>query len=255
MVAPYVSGPSAEACRDLGLSWADFAGNGQISAPGLYVHIQGLPNPHHVHRAPKSVFTPKASRVVHAMLLDVGWLWRTAELAEAAGVSIGQVSMVKKALENQGWIEAKHGGSRVVEPGQVLAEWASQYKPRREARHYFSVDAPSELEMKVSQLEPDAALAEFSAAARYGPHVRYQRVAFYAPSWSEERARALGLRSSGSANVTVYVTPEPLRFAKCVDGAQCASPIQTYLDLVALGGRGRDAAEHLLETVILPRWA
>jgi hypothetical protein len=38
------------------------------------------------------------------------------------------------------------------------------------------------------------------------------------------------------------------------DGGICTGPVQTYLDVNASGGRGPEAAEHILATVLRGRW-
>jgi len=38
------------------------------------------------------------------------------------------------------------------------------------------------------------------------------------------------------------------------DGGICTGPVQTYLDVNASGGRGPEAAEHILATVLRKRW-
>jgi hypothetical protein len=51
------------------------------------------------------------------------------------------------------------------------------------------------------------------------------------------------------ANCTLWITNDPAVFidAREVDGVQVVSPLQLYLDLKILPGRGADAAQEILE--------
>jgi len=255
LIAPYISKQAAETCIELGLSWADFAGNGEIRLEGAYIKVQGKPNPYSKGRGTATLYSPKSAQVIHSLLLAPRRAWTTEGLSKKSGVSLGQVNSVKKLLESNSWIHASYGETVLVEPRKLLDNWVLHYKPKRSAIRLFTLDSPAQLEARITETVPEYAFAEFSAAERYASYTRHQRVAIYVPEWSEEKAKMLGLKGGdGSSNVTVYETGEPLLFTEDLKNARCASPILTYLDLKLLAGRGQDAAEHLLETIILPRW-
>ncbi|MCB8933072.1 MAG: type IV toxin-antitoxin system AbiEi family antitoxin [Fimbriimonadaceae bacterium] len=255
LVAPYVSPQAAESCRELGLSWADLAGNCELHIDEAFIHVQGLPNPFRKGRGTASLYSPKSSRVVHALLIDPKRPWTTEDLAMASGVSLGQVASVKKLLATNRWIRASYGHTVLTEPRKLLADWSNHYKPKRSTVHLFTLDAPAVLEERIASTVPDYAFTEFSAADRYAPYTRYQRVAFYVPGWDEQLSNALDLKSGdGASNVTVYVTGAPIPHVEEAAHARCVSPVLVYLDLLQLPGRGQDAAEHLLASAIEPRW-
>jgi hypothetical protein len=255
LIAPYVSKQAAETCLDLGLSWADLAGNCELRMDGAFIKIQGEPNSFRKGRGTASLYTPKSANVVHALLLDRHRAWTTEDLARAANVSLGQVAGVKKLLEANNWIRASYGKTELIEPAKLLEDWSLHFKPKRKPHRLYTLDSPSQFESKVASTLPDYAFTEFSAAQRYAPYTRYQRVAFYVPRWDAELSRTLGLNEGdGASNVTVYEQSEPLLFVETLADVRCASPVQTYLDLKAVAGRGQDAASHLLESVIQPRW-
>ncbi len=254
-IAPYVSKQAAETCLELGLSWADLAGNCELRIDGAFIKIHGTPNPYRKGRGTASLYTPKSANVVHALLLNLQRSWTTEDLAQTANVSLGQVASVKKLLEAHNWIQASYGNTELTKPDKLLDDWAQNYKPKRKTLRFFTLDSPPQFEAKVAEALQDYAFTEFSAAERYAPYTRHQRVAFYAPHWDDELSRILELKQGDSAsNVTVYELGEPILFAEEVNGVRCASPVQTYLDLKALPGRGQDAASHLLESVIQARW-
>ena len=254
-MAPSVSERSAELCRELGLSWADLAGNCHIQFGDVLIHIQGKPNAHSEKRGTASLYTPRSSRVVHAILLEPRKRWKVADLAARANISIGQVSNVRRLLTQNLFAEASGDGLQVIAPQRLLSDWAANYKPRRTANHYFSLKRPGDLEASLNDHLPSFALTELSAADRYAPYTRYQTVSFYISEWRPSYVKALDLRpAESSANVAVYQDADAMLFAEPQGLATCASPVITYLDLILLGGRAQDVAEHLLETALLPRW-
>lgn len=254
-IAPYLSPQAIEFCSEHGLSWTDLAGNGELKIEGAYVRVIGKTNSFKTSRGTTSLYSPKSARIVHALLLEPKRKWKTDELAHASGASLGQVSSVKAALQAMNWIEAGYGSTSLTEPRKLLDDWALHYRPGRQTVRFFTLDTPSKLEASVADTIPVYAFTEFSAAERYAPYTRHQRVAFYVPTWTEADAAAVRLKGGdGAANVTVYVAGEALDFVEEVGGTRCVSPILTYLDLKQLSGRGQDAADHLLETVIHPRW-
>lgn len=254
LIAPHISEQAAKTCAEFGLSWIDLVGNCTLAFDGLYIKIRGNPNPYAKSRGTASLYSPRSAFIVHALLHYPGRSWTHGELAAASGVSQAQVSSVKKLIENNGWIQAKYGEIRLTHPKELLADWKENYKPKRKVHQYFTLDSTKELERKISENFPDFALTEVSASEHYAPYIRNNRkTSFYCSNWKPEYAQVLGLRyGEGGANVTVYQTDE-LQFPEVVNGVRCASPIQTYLDLSLLSGRGQDAAEHLYETAILPR--
>lgn len=255
LIAPYISKQAAETCVELGLSWADLAGNCELRIEGAYIKVQGQPNPYRKGRGTASLYSPKSAQIIHALLLDRHRGWTTEDLSKAAGVSLGQVASVKKLLEANNWIRASYGETVLIEPRKLLDDWAVHYSPKRKAIRLFTLDSPAQLESRVASTLRGYAFTEFSAAERYAPYTRHQRAAFYLQTWNEGHATSLGLKhGDGASNVTVYETGEALPFTEEIGNVHCVSPVQTYLDLKVLAGRGQDAAEHLLESVILPRW-
>ncbi len=256
LVAPYISKQSASMCLDLGLSWVDLAGNCELNLEEAFIKIQGEPNPYRLGRGTASLYSPKSASIIQALLVDVHRSWTTEELAERAHVSLGQVSSVKKLLEANSWIRASYGKTKLLEPAKVLSDWSQNYKPKRRVIRFFTLDSPHEFEAKAAVTLPEYAFTDFSAAQRYAAYTRHQRAGLYVSRWEDDWTRALGLKQGdGAANVTIYEQSEPLIFAETIAGVRCASPIQTYLDLIVLAGRGQDAASYLLETVIQPRWS
>ena len=254
LAAPKISEEAAEVCRRLEISWIDEAGNCDIAFPGVWVQVRG--NPHSQKPEKANVVDPfsgKASRILAELLDSPNREWRLKDLAEEAGVSIGLTSMVRSSLAEKGYIMPAHGENRLIRPTELLTEWRERYSPRREASRYFTLEPLEKVERLLS--EQGAVLTEFSAADRYAPYTRYQRIAAYAPHIDKFDAKDLSLRMGDTgANVTLYSEDPPVGKVHERDGLRVVSSVQACLDLTALGGRGVDAADFLAETYILRRW-
>lgn len=262
LVAPYLSPQSAEVCAENGIGYVDLAGNCRLRFRQVYVERKGRPNPAPQRRNLRSLYSPRATRVLRVLLLDPKKTWKLQPLAQESGVSLGQVFNVKKMLADREWIRSSEEGLRLVEPTPLLAEWSENYSYRRNTpRDFYSLDLPGDVETKLAGACRDAgityALTGFSAAARLAPAVRYQRVTAYVQDDINDIAQRLGLKEvTSGANVTLLSPYDEGVFygVSGVNGVEIVSAVQAYLDLVGYRGRGEEAATFLLEQVIQRRW-
>jgi len=137
VAAPFISSRSASICLQEGVGYLDFAGNCYLSFQQVYIRIEGQPNPFGRDRSLRSLYAPKASRILRVLLANpIDRIWKVKELGEESGVSIGLVSNVKKLLDEREWIEDHEVGFSLSDPGALLREWAENYsyrnsRPRR----------------------------------------------------------------------------------------------------------------------------
>jgi len=124
-LAPYISSLAASICEKAGIGYADLAGNCHLVFGQIYVERRDWPNPSIVKRELRSLFTPKASRILNVLLADSKRSWKVLDLAREARVSLGQASNVKKLLEDREWVERSTKGIRLSHPDKLLAAWAS----------------------------------------------------------------------------------------------------------------------------------
>jgi len=196
------------------------------------------------------------------LLTDPQKAWRVQTLAEEAAISHGQVSDVKRLLEDREWLKGSDTGLLLGDPESLLSEWSKNFNTRKTAsRNYCTPKGIAEIEADLARAcEAKGiayALTGFSGAARYAPAVRYQRVMAYVLPDVEKIAESLSLKEVASgANVTLYVPSDEgvLYGARPIDGVCVASPVQVYLDLFGVKGRGEEAPKALLEKVIRRSW-
>ena len=232
-----------------------------MSFDGIYIEQEGRPNPDPQRRELRSLFSPKGTRVLRVLLSKPSKKWKTQPLADEADVSLGQVSNLKKRLLDREWIEASREGLFLKEPEALLLEWAENYDPgRNRARAYYSLKSSAEIESDIAEQCDRAglryALTAFSGAARLAPAVRYQRASAFVES-ADTIASSLDLKEVESgANVSLLTPYDEGVFydSQEIDGVRVASPVQRYLDLTSIKGRGEEAASAVLDLELRPRW-
>jgi hypothetical protein len=262
-VAPYISPKSDAICQEAGIGTIDLAGNCNISFSTVYIHKQGNPNPFTRKKYLRSLYTPKAERILRVLLLTGPKKWKMEELAKVSDVSVGQVANVKKLLDDQEWIDSKTVGFSLTNPMALLEEWSKNYKIRRSVvLDFYTMLSPSEFEFELGQVCQERripyGLTGFSGSSRYAPAVRYQRVMAYIQGDIKALAESLEIKPVGSGFNITLLKPydEGVLFGMDnIEGSQVVSPIQVFLDLKSLPGRGEEAADVLREKVIQKIWS
>ena len=261
-VAPYISPRAGEICRREGMGYLDLAGNCFLCFDGVYIEQGGRPNIFGEKRDLRSLYSPKAERVLRVLLTNPGRTWKVQQLAEEAQVSLGQVSNVKKLLTDREWCQRDRRGFVLNEPEQLLKEWKENYSFRRnEILDFYAIKGPSQVEADIiaycNRRKVKYAFTGFSGAARLAPAVRYQRAMAYLEDLNEGVIAQLGLKKvSTGANVSLFLPYDEGVFygARELNGGRVASPVQVYLDVSSFRGRGEEAAFFLLDQVIKPAW-
>lgn len=260
--APFLSQEVRDLCKQEDIGYFDLAGNVRIAINGLYIEREASDNPFKEVRENRSLFAPKAARILRAMFWDVQKPWRVAPLAEAAGVSFGQVSNITTALVDAGFAEKTDSGVIISEPAKLLDAWRKAYKlPEGRYEGYYTPLHGTALAKTLRDgvlcrdKEKDGerlVLANTSAAAWLAPYVRAGTDILYSNARGLERLKSrLDLkRVEKGYNVLVKILDDegPLDDAfQVADGIWSTSPVQTYLDLSNAGDRNQEGAEVLKE--------
>jgi hypothetical protein len=264
VVAPFISAASGAICRELGVGYADLAGNCRLAFGTVYIEKSVAGNPFHVKREQRSLFAPKSARVLRIMLGAPSREWKVAELAERAGVSYGQVSKLRQALLEREWAAGRWGGVQLAQPRALLEAWRQAYVPLRTARNrYYTLLHGEALQQTLREvfLAPggQVLLASFSAARWLAPYARVAGEFFTTDRAGEARLKAaLKLEPAAKGeNITIDLASDDGVFQEAMEpapGLRCTGLIQTWLDLAAGGERGGEAAQHLFDERIAPLW-
>ena len=259
VMAPYLSEQAREACREEGVGYADFIGNIHLAFETIFIDRQVSGRPEPERRTLRSLFKPKSARILRVMLREPYRAWRVSELAHVGKVSAGLVSTVGSALRERGWADQSSQGLLLTDPNDLLDNWAEEYAApnAEELRLYTHLHGGKLTESlrSLAQTKGRTALFSFSAADWLAPYVHQSTTYLYADEDGlTALRRLLDLKpASKGANIVIRLPDEDGVLDDCIEPAEgiaVTSPVQTYLDLLQSGERGREGADHLRETLL-----
>ena len=267
--APVISPRVAEIARHHGVSFIDYAGNCRIldSRAGLLISRTGIKNEaSSQEQQAVGLFSPKSSRIIRAMLHEPKRGWQVSELSDNpdAKVSVGLASKVKKALIRESYAIVKDRLLYLKQPSELLAAWTRSYPGPSDQRLFYMRGDPEGVERKIAawceESNIEYSLARFSAVWRHAPEVRHTVASLYVTSEALGPSRLNALREKcgareveSGANLGLMTPYDKSVFVRRVAiPEQTTSPLQTYLDLQAMAGRGSEAAEAVFEKHLRP---
>jgi len=254
--AVYIGPQSARILKTNNLGYLDLSGNCHLALENVLIEKEGKRNVRPSTRPLRSLFAPRATRVVRALLADPTRAWRLEEIAKAVAVSLGHAHNVLKRLEQLAWVERdEQQRIRLSKPADLLESWGESYTYRdNEIASFF---APERVTRKFMGDVAHAAAAEGrryaftlnAGLSLVAPHLRVPAIHCYAEGDPAGIAAALGLRPTADADATLHVlTPYD---SGVFDGAlekgglKVVSLPQLYVDLLHYERRGGEQAEHL----------
>ena len=234
-IAPYVSPETASLCRTQNVSYLDFAGNCHFAFDGVYIHVEGQPNPAAHSRTLRSLYQPKAERILRVFLAQPSRPWR---------------------------LEETDLGIFLTKPQELLAAWAEHYRfGKHHATHFHRLTDLASFERGLSticqSLGRPCAFTGLAAAAHYAPYATYQRTTAYVSGNLTIFQEPFNLVPVETGANVVLLTPYDdgvFYGVRQQQDVSLVSPLQAYLDLQGTGGRGREAGEVLLRQEIIPQW-
>lgn len=254
--AVYIGPQSARILKDNNLGYLDLSGNCYLAFDQVLIEKEGKRNLRPSTRPLRSLFAPRATRVVRVLLTEPARAWRLEELAKAAEVSLGHSHNVVKRLEDLRWVERDEAQRiHLGKPADLLQAWCESYTVRsNEITSYF---VPERVTRKLMTEVARAAGAEgrryaFTLGAGLSlvaPQPRLTGVHCYLDGDPAQLASALGLRPTAESDGGLHVlTPyDPGVFYGTLEkaGLKVVSVPQLYADLVHYDRRGAEQAEHL----------
>ncbi|MBI1734877.1 MAG: hypothetical protein HYR51_06865 [Candidatus Rokubacteria bacterium] len=254
--AVYIGPQSARILKSNALGYVDLSGNCFLAFESVLIEKEGKRNVRPSSRPLRSLFAPRATRVVRVLLTDPAHVWRLEELARAAAVSLGHSHNVVKRLEDLAWVERdERQRFRLSKPSDLLESWCESYTYRNnEISSYF---VP---ERVTRRFMTDVARAVEGQGRRYAftlnaglslvaPHLRVAAIHGYVEGDPAPVVAALGLRPASEAEGALHLlTPyDPGVFYGALEkgGLKVVCLPQLYADLVHYERRGQEQAEHL----------
>jgi hypothetical protein len=261
-VAPYVSPAGAAICRAANVGYVDLAGNGRLCFDNVCILREGRPNPLPQRREQRSLFSPRATRVLRACLLEPRRPWRLTDLAVQAGVSLGHAVNVTRCLADREWLRRTSDGLRLTNAEALLEAWADQHSLRRSSiTAYHSAGDTGATEAALVEACAASgvryALTGLAAAARRATGVSCQHVSAYIDGDPDPVVQALALERVRSGANVLLLRPYDVgvfQGSTTIGGAVVVSVVQAYLDLIGHPGCSAEAAQILLEQALRPTW-
>ncbi len=270
LIARRFSPGAIELLEEKGANWADESGAAHIEAPGLLVIRDAESAREQAHHPPFS-WSPSALAAAESLLArDWPTGIGTTELATLTHHSPAQVSQVLQRFDELGWT-VKYGPKRgpsahreLIEQEELLNAWASALAAQeRDVRlaHRTMRSPLSFLENELSQALEDGvrwALSGWAAANELAPLVdTVPSLQIYVHEDDFATALDRAMRDAGLSDVAeggrvAFLPATDSIFALANQGASgpIVSAPRVYADLLWLGGRGEEAAEHLKEEVL-----
>lgn len=260
-----------ERLRREGENFIDLEGAVYLEAPGFFLDRSGFspPSPTPSARGPDP-YADAASRLARVLLqAPQSRRWSIRGVATEADVHPSTASRVLGELKRRELVrddrpgERRRSGIWVPDPDALIEDWARTYQWRdnRQLRLAAPVGSPGKfIERMPELLEGERwALTLQAGASRIAPYAPFDAVHAYVKSGRplEELALRRGWEASSSGKLCLL---EPA-YAESVwfgvreeDGIPVVSPVQIVLDLWHYPVRGREAARHLVDTILRPIW-
>jgi hypothetical protein len=255
VLAPFISGESARICTEAGIGYADLAGNARLSFDQVFIETRAADNPFRERRETRSLFAPRATRVLRVLLQGPLRPWKVTELAASARVSLGWVSAIRQQLVAREWAKEETGGLRVTKPDEILDAWtrADVWEKRTRTQEYSTLLAdPVGLAEKLQAVLPDEppVFTQWFAGWLRHPYTTPPAITAYVKRFPDElllesKLSARRVPSGGRLRLVLPQDDGVFYPAQTVSGFNLVSDTQIYLDLLSAGQRGDDQAAEL----------
>jgi len=247
-------------------NWADETGAAKIIAPGIVVERPGAPD---IEKADRGLSWSPAAIAAGEALLAREWPEGvgTTELASLIQWSPSKISQVLQMFDAQGWT-IKYGPQRgprarreVVDPEALLGAWAESMAAEDHEQRLAHRVLRSSLQFLEDELAEALsnhvrwALSGWAAANEVAPlidtvpslQIYIHEDDFDGPLDSVVREAGLSDVAEGGRVAFYPAHQSVLALSEQTGIGPVASAPRVYADLLALGGRGADAAMHLKE--------
>jgi hypothetical protein len=266
VVAPELSSGARRLLDERAINWVDETGAARIHGEGLLVHVDRAPTPpdprpHEITWSQMAVLAAEATLSARPAQLTTAWL------AEHTGCSIARASRILSGWDREGWTSKQgpargRGAHRVLErPDSMLRSWTAHLNAIPIERWYAHTTSRDlfDVQKHLTHALGDATFGwtGWAAAQQLAPFVTQLPVLHlrvderYAHRDLTPRLQNAGLTVTGDAGrIELWRTPgNAFRFNRPSPSGPVVSWPRVYADLIRLGGRGNDAAEHLRDVM------
>jgi len=266
VAARSLSPGALEKLRKRDANWVDEAGNVRLHVPPrLFVMKEA--NAKERKKAPAFSWSSSSTALAEFLLANKPEKIELNEIAGKTGWSVPQVSNVLRAFDKAGWT-SRHGPPRgrgvwreLANRGALLEAWSAHlvdHRPKRHLGHRLLRDPVGYLSGELAPLlnnQGKWAVTGWAGLEISAPYISFiPSLQVYLPSELPDRDLFRIFEKGGismveeGANVEFWEMDFPLLTAP--DNASIVPVVnlpRLYSDLLAIGGRAKDGAEHLRE--------
>lgn len=255
IVTEYVTAPMARQLRQLGLQFADAAGNVYLDRPEFMVFVTGCkPEAPSIPRRPTQIFGTAGIKLTFVLLCDSSAAAKPfRQLAALAGISLGAVPRVVESLREGGYLAVSGRSRRLLPSRRLLDQWAQAYAQSLRPKTLLGAYTGSGLAAwKDWSLEPhDVRWGGEPAANALVGYLKPGVLTIYAervPARLIVEQRLVAARTQASHGLLEVRRPFWGKDLDSAVGTATVSPVLVYADLLATGdARCIETAEKVYE--------
>ncbi|MBL7130918.1 MAG: hypothetical protein ISS45_05925 [Candidatus Omnitrophica bacterium] len=254
-VSDFISKRGASICKENNIGYMDLTGNCYIGLKEVYIEKVGEEQIKRTRSMLKKLFSPKATRIIRALLEEPGRLWGISELSQTFEVALGYThEVIARLLEQAYIVRDEKKRIHLSRPTELLNDWARQYRISPESIHsyYSSIKNPQELMKKVAatlkRKKITYCFTLHAGASLVAPFMRFNDVHFYYLGGFKRIVQQLELEEIEFGGTVHLIEPydQSIFYRKqTVEGKDVICNTQLYLDLNQYPARGKEQAEFL----------
>ena len=248
------------------ISGLDFSGNGVVVIPDqLFVFRTGSPNQFPASETIQNVYRRSSAIVPRALLACP--IFETVNSVEAfimlrgghiSGVSLSTVSKVLKVLEEDLIISRENAQIRLIQPEKLLAKLVSNYT-RPVVRRFLVGKSPQDTTVLAELLAQNSKRFQVWLAGtgvgsvnQYAVMAREKFLSVYCTDQYRLLTGVEFKETNRFPNLEVIETIDKSVYfdSRTIKGFEWASPVQTYLELMAGDQRDRDTAAQVMDLIL-----
>ena len=270
IIMPFLRRPQLDELEQAGVSGVDLCGNGVVMVPNrFWVFRTGNANQFTTYAPIKNIYRRNTSMVARALLTAPSFpsvqelldeVNRRNILASATSetpTTLGTVSKALRQLEDD-LIVSRDVGVRLFQADKLLEKLQQNYKPLKTTnRVKLKIDCdfdklPKMLADKLNEKSGPVVANGLSSVNLYAVMQREEKLSLYCQNLAKVQ-KAIGANETDRFfNLELIETAEqPLYFdAQKEAGFYWASPVQTYLELMAGDKRDQEVAEQVKNVIV-----
>jgi hypothetical protein len=267
LIVPFLSESQLQELDRQGINGVDLCGNGVINIPQrLTVFRTGQPNTFPSYLPIKNIYR-NSSSIVGRVLFSSPKFSSVNQVVEAIArrdifaptmglpsLTLGTVSKVLSALEQDLIIQRDANGIALLQPDTLLEKLSRNYATPPAVAHQLKVnlsgkDLLQRLAAASAKIKAPVVATGLSSVGRYAVMQREEKLAVYCPR-TDLLLEQLAPASSAATrfpNLEIFDTQDPTVYFDATRESEFlwASPVQTYLELMAGDKRDQDTASQV----------